>query len=653
MIGQTISNYEIKSILGEGGMANVYLAEDLEWKVKVAIKFLKDEFVANKNIRKRFLAEARILHQLSHVNIIKVTRFIDAGDIVAFVMPYIEGESLSEFIVKKGKLSDIDIEYIFPQMLSALEYIHDKGLIHRDIKPSNFMVTKDGTIKLLDFGIAKNTNDGPLDYTQTTAAHMMGTPLYMSPEQVRNTSEVTKQTDIYSLGVVLWQMVMNKKPYNAEKLSLVEIQIKIFQEPLPLTKTIWDPFIQKATHKKLEGRYLNAKFFLKSFSNFLLQKRKKQKIDDTVFDTQPTFGYTEASEIKRDLNNLFDFILGIFLYSILVILMNHFYDASIRFFPDLFIFLFLYYLFFEYFTGRTLAQYITNTKVITLGYKDISLKTEKPTFKSILNRSFWKLMPFDSFPFLSKYFKKGTNNSISEIIVINYKSSTLKKQIREKIISYVLFIGVIITWLTLSFFSQYIFDTDHDGIKDKYDLCPEEFGGFNGCPDNDKDGVNNSEDVCPNEFGNINGCPDNDKDGVVNSEDLCPDEYGAYNGCAFKKKLILKNETDFEIKYAITYFDVDKDDFISIGHYSILPLSNFEYPFPENFSQDYAWIRGYYVNEKGNELFYAGEQSDDNVFYYDENNGFEKNNASCKDENKVNYMKIELNGQKTELPLGK
>ena len=298
MIGNQIQNYKIISLLGEGGMANVYLGEHLTLKGKVAIKFLKDEFVANKNIRKRFLAEARILHQLSHVNIIKVTDFIDAGDIVAFVMEYIEGDSLSEFIIKKGKLTDTDVEYIFPQMLSAVEYIHEKGLVHRDVKPSNFMMTKEGTIKLLDFGIAKNTNDGALDYTQTTATHMMGTPLYMSPEQMRNTSEVTKQTDIYSLGVVLWQMVMNKKPYNAENLSLVEIQIQIFQEPLALTKTIWDPFIQKATKKKAEDRYLNARLFLKSFNDFLLQKRKKQKIDDTVFDSEsPIAHYLEATVI--------------------------------------------------------------------------------------------------------------------------------------------------------------------------------------------------------------------------------------------------------------------------------------------------------------------------------------------------------------------
>ena len=641
MIGNQIQNYKIISLLGEGGMANVYLAEHLTLKGKVAIKLLKDEFVANKNIRKRFLAEARILHQLAHVNIIKVTDLIDAGDIVAFVMEYIEGESLSEFIIKKGKLSDTDIEYIFPQMLSAVAYIHDKGLIHRDIKPSNFMMTKDGNIKLLDFGIAKNTNEGQNEYTQTGTTHQMGTPLYMSPEQVQSTKEVTSQSDIYSLGVVLWQMVMNKKPYNAENLSLVEIQIQIFQEPLALTKTIWDPFIQKATKKKLEDRYLNAKLFLKSFNDFLLVKKKNPKLHDTVFDTQPTFGYIEASKIKRFFNFLIDFLFVFFLYEILILLIfpidlivdhiitliesESYFQFTLLIFLKFFIFPFLYYLIFEYFAGRTLAKYITNTKVITLGSKYISLKNNKPSFISILKRSLWRFMPFDSFAFLSKHFKKGTHDAISKTIVINYKSSTFKKQISEKILSYVIFLGVIITCLILTFFSEYIFDTDKDGIKDKYDLCPEEFGGFNGCPDNDKDGVNNSDD-------------------------LCPDEYGEYFGCVVKESLILKNETDYEIWYAITYYDAEKEDYISMGHYSILPHKNFEYPLPENFIQDNVWVRGYFINEKGEEFTYFDEESDDNIFYYDRNNAFEKYDKSCKNVNKINYWKIEINGKITDVP---
>ncbi len=276
MIGNQIQNYKIISLLGEGGMANVYLAQHQSLGNNVAIKFLKEEYVQNSNIRKRFLAEARNLAKMSHPNIIKVTDLIDAGDIVAFVMEYIEGQTLDDFLIKKGKLTSLEIEGFFNQMILAVEYVHEQGLIHRDIKPSNFMVTKNGQIKLLDFGIAKNTNDNAVDYTKTGLMQQMGTPMYMSPEQVKNTSEVTKETDIYSLGVVLWQMVMNKKPYDSVEFSLPEIQVSILKDPLPLTNTIWDSTIQTSTEKESIKRSL--KFTSKRDLDY-------KSVSDTVIDT--------------------------------------------------------------------------------------------------------------------------------------------------------------------------------------------------------------------------------------------------------------------------------------------------------------------------------------------------------------------------------
>ena len=270
MLNQQIQNYKIISPLGEGGMANVYLAQHQSLGNNVALKLLKEEYVQHPNIRKRFLAEARNLAQMSHPNIIKVTDLIDAGDIVAFVMEYIEGDTLEHYIERNGKLPNEEIESFLKQMIDAVEYVHSQGLIHRDIKPSNFMLTKGGAIKLLDFGIAKNTNDDAADYTKTGLMQQMGTPMYMSPEQVKNTSEVTKETDIYSLGVVLWQMVTGKKPYNSDTLSLPEIQVAILKEPLSLTDTVWDEKIQSLTEKTIENRTVNL-FFI--WSN----KRKVRK----------------------------------------------------------------------------------------------------------------------------------------------------------------------------------------------------------------------------------------------------------------------------------------------------------------------------------------------------------------------------------------
>jgi serine/threonine-protein kinase len=138
MIGKQIEKYKIISLLGEGGMANVYLAEHETLGHKVAFKLLKEDFIHRPNIRKRFLAEAKNLAKMNHPNIIKVTDLIDAGDIVAFAMEYIEGDTLEEYLLNKGKLSDQVIKRLYDQMVLAVEYVHSQGLIHRDIKPSNF-----------------------------------------------------------------------------------------------------------------------------------------------------------------------------------------------------------------------------------------------------------------------------------------------------------------------------------------------------------------------------------------------------------------------------------------------------------------------------------------------------------------------------------
>jgi serine/threonine protein kinase len=255
MINQQIQNYKIISLLGEGGMANVYLAEHVILGNKVAIKQLKDEFLQNSNIRNRFISEARNLALLNHPNIIKVTDFINTGKVVSFVMEYCEGITLEEYISKHSPLSNLTIESILIQMLVTINYVHEQGLVHRDIKPSNFMVLPNNSMKLLDFGIAKNLNDIELGYTKTSISQQFGTPLYMSPEQVINTSETTPLTDIYSLGVVLWQMVTNNKPYDTEKLTLPEIQVAIMKKPLQLTTSIWDSIIQKATFKNNKDRF--------------------------------------------------------------------------------------------------------------------------------------------------------------------------------------------------------------------------------------------------------------------------------------------------------------------------------------------------------------------------------------------------------------
>lgn len=286
-----LTNYTIKQTIGRGGMATVYLAEHTILQKPVAIKFLNKEYVHNDNIRKRFMAEARNLFGMSHPNIIKVTDLIDDGDTVAFVMEYIEGETLKQYIDSKGKLSEKKIKSLFCQMLDAVGYVHDQNLVHRDIKPSNFMITKKGQLKLLDFGIAKNTDTSSSDYTQTGTTQNMGTPMYMSPEQIKSTKDVTLQSDIYSLGVVLWNMVTGKKPYDTNTTSTFELQTKIVTEKLPYTSSIFDLIIQTSTAKELSERFKNCKEIKSKLDTIqndfseITSVETENKSDKTLVDT--------------------------------------------------------------------------------------------------------------------------------------------------------------------------------------------------------------------------------------------------------------------------------------------------------------------------------------------------------------------------------
>jgi serine/threonine protein kinase len=264
----SFKNYTIIKSLGKGGMAEVFLAEDIRFKTKVAIKVLNHEFSSNSNISQRFIAEARNLFRMSHPNIVRVTDLIEEDGRKAFVMEYIEGNNLRDEVEKLKGLSPEVIRAWMSQMLSALGYCHSEGLVHRDIKPSNFMLTGRGQIKLLDFGIAKNTENRS-EYTQTGTSQMMGTPLYMSPEQILETKNVDFRSDIYSLGVVLWQLVTGKKPYDSQTLSAFQIQLKIVNERLAFTGSMFDEIIQKCTAKDPKDRFQNCDMVEQSLNKFV------------------------------------------------------------------------------------------------------------------------------------------------------------------------------------------------------------------------------------------------------------------------------------------------------------------------------------------------------------------------------------------------
>jgi serine/threonine protein kinase len=260
-------NYIVLSELGHGGMASVWLAKHKTLDAEFAIKILDKRFISDENIRKRFLSEAKIMSKMNHPNIVRVTDLIDEPDTVAFVMEHVPGVTLKELIEKRGKPNDSSVKNLFSQIISATKFIHEQGLIHRDIKPSNFMVTSENQVKLMDFGIAKVMDANASEYTGTGSSQLMGTPMYMSPEQVRASGTVTFASDIYSLGVTLWHVVTGAKPYDTGSLSLPEIQVAILKENLPLTGTIWDGVIQKATKKNPSERFASDADFLAGIMN--------------------------------------------------------------------------------------------------------------------------------------------------------------------------------------------------------------------------------------------------------------------------------------------------------------------------------------------------------------------------------------------------
>jgi serine/threonine-protein kinase len=227
MIGQTISHYKILEKLGEGGMGVVYKAEDTKLKRDVALKFLSANLVGDGEEKKRFLREAQAAAALNHRNISYIHEIDEAEGQTFLAMEYIEGKSLHEMATSPLQLEDA-VNYA-SQIAVGLQAAHDKGIVHRDIKSANIMVADKGQIKIMDFGLAKLANRSMMTKVGTT----LGTTAYMSPEQARG-EEVDNRSDIWSLGVVLYEMISGKQPFAGDYEQAVMYSI-LNEDPEPLT----------------------------------------------------------------------------------------------------------------------------------------------------------------------------------------------------------------------------------------------------------------------------------------------------------------------------------------------------------------------------------------------------------------------------------
>lgn len=262
--------YEIHELIGVGGMAYVYRCTDTIDDREVAVKILKDEFLNNDEFIRRFKNESKAIAMLSHPNIVKVYD-VSFGDMIQYiVMEYIDGITLKEYIGQQGILDWREALHLTTQILRALQHAHNKGVVHRDIKPHNIMLLQDGTIKVTDFGIARLTDN----QTKTMTEQAIGSVHYIAPEQAKG-SKTDGKSDIYSVGVMLYEMITGKLPFDADSaVSVAIMQLQSTPEmPRKINPTIpvgLEQITMHAMQKNPEDRYQSALDMLGDLERFRL-----------------------------------------------------------------------------------------------------------------------------------------------------------------------------------------------------------------------------------------------------------------------------------------------------------------------------------------------------------------------------------------------
>lgn len=288
---KNFAHYKILKLLGRGGMGTVYLAEDKKLKRPVALKILPRQFTNNEEHINLFKQEARAASQFSHPNIAHIYEFGNRGGQYYLSMEYIRGTTLRETI-SENPLSLRESVIIALQICKALVVAHKSGITHRDIKPENIVVTADDqTVKVLDFGLAKieaitETNDDEILDTsilESSPSIVAGTTAYMSPEQVRGV-ETDKRTDFWSLGVVLYELVAGRRPFQGETRSDIHAAILLKEAELPSAAfqyPILEKILKTALHKELSQRYQNADLMLKDLKSLLSELGEKKNRKDS------------------------------------------------------------------------------------------------------------------------------------------------------------------------------------------------------------------------------------------------------------------------------------------------------------------------------------------------------------------------------------
>ena len=296
--GTKLGRYEIRQKIGAGGMGEVFLAHDAQLDRHVALKVLLPEFCCDLERVQRFKLEARAASALNHPNIITIHEIDELGDKLFIATEFVDGETLREKI-EKGELSFLESIKIAQQVADALSVAHTAHIVHRDIKPENIMIRRDDYVKILDFGLAKPTHqqtvgaeDKTIQMIKTQPGMVMGSVRYMSPEQARG-KETDERTDVWSLGVVLYEMLTGKNPFEGETVSdSLAALIHIEPEPLEDVPEELHWIIRKALKKNAAERYQNIKDFALDLKELRLQIERNS-------DENKAVNFTKAISFEK------------------------------------------------------------------------------------------------------------------------------------------------------------------------------------------------------------------------------------------------------------------------------------------------------------------------------------------------------------------
>jgi len=300
-IGKLLDNrYEILEVIGEGGMAVVYKALCHRLNRYVAVKIMRDDMASDEEFRRRFCAESHAVAMLSHPNIVAVYDVSHSDEIEYIVMELVDGITLRQYMDKKGVVSWKETLHFTKQIAKALSHAHEHGIIHRDIKPQNIMLLRDGTIKVGDFGIAALENE-----MYESDGEAIGSVHYIAPEQARGECPDAR-SDIYSLGIVMYEMLTQKKPYDGDTIG--EIAVKHMNtEPTPPHEIVADvpPELEritlKAMNSSLEQRYQSAGELLEDLESFTQEQiRAEHGEEEKVEETPDVMPVRSVSELAKE-----------------------------------------------------------------------------------------------------------------------------------------------------------------------------------------------------------------------------------------------------------------------------------------------------------------------------------------------------------------